>query len=666
MKKTLLLTAAVLSAVFTFAQNPAGSRTNENPWNNRPDVVIKGNELKNFPGGQLTEMLLGRLPGLDQVNLQAAEYQVVYVVDGFVWPAIDLININNIEEIAYYRGGLNSKLGVQNNSAAGLIYITTKTARFKQPFNASVNTLLGYNSIHDGDKKDHTTLQSYNLVLGEGFEQFSWRASAVYNQNTRNLSALDFTHQYQLNADFRYSPLNWLDLGINVNYAPLKGESPVNSKVISAYFSLDDQAKLKQDNWNGFFYAKVKPLQGLINETRILKNNLVSDQDYYSNNYDSGPTFNTQNNTIVLQHNKYTNFSVLNDLSYRFSLNEDQIRVKAGSNFQFNDLKYYSGSQYEFNNAYNGTVSRSSNFYETWSQAKLYTLSADLSLTLYDILSLEAGVRSDKYKGLEQNSHYSPYYYAGLSLKQVFLKELSVVNEVLLFGSYGQYLTGVGFQGFPSYSNLTFNNIQVDEKMKTQSMGLKTSFFNNRFQLSGDWFRDRNYTLSLIVPPNGNPYNYLSKTKREGWRIWASAAILKETKVKWNTGVNIFRNKFESNALDGIVVSNPIETDKQGLQAGSQQNLSYANCFLDMSAYAYFNHPFYAPNNTGNQVGTKATFLNLNYLALGYNFKDQLTGCKTLKNLSVSLLGRNLMQYKKKVAANPVSKTFGIALNASF
>jgi hypothetical protein len=61
----------------------------------------------------------------------------------------------------------------------------------------------------------------------------------------------------------------------------------------------------------------------------------------------------------------------------------------------------------------------------------------------------------------------------------------------------------------------------------------------------------------------------------------------------------------------------------------------------------------------------KTTFINLNYLSFGYNFKDQISG-KKLKELNVSFVARNLVQEKKHIVNNTLSKTVGVALNASF
>lgn len=674
MKKTLLLSAAVLLSVIALAQDHVQSLSTQNPWNDRPDVIIKGQELKNFPGGQLTEMLLGRLPGLGLTD--AKETTVTFIVDGFVWPSIDALNINNIEEVAYYRGGLNSKFGVQNTNSNGVLYITTKTAKFNQPLSATVNTLLGTNILKKENGKDHTTLQSYHVALAQGLDRFSWRATAGYNKNTRNLNRFDFTHQLQLNGDVRFSPLKWLDLGIDVNYAPSKGDSPIEKE---PFRLSEQQSKYKQDNWNGLFYVKAEPLKGLVNETRVLKSSILSDNDLYRlfDSYNGMRRYSKD-----LNKGSYKNFAILNDLSYRFSVNKDRIKFKTAALFQYNDEKFRTDlrqASYDSNMGWDIAADNISTN-DSWIQfrTKMYTFAGDLSVNFYDILSLQGGVRRDHYKGDAGRDFYSPYYYADLNLKNLLLKDIGALNEVLLFGSYGQYRSEIEISnqtataptgGIVQGAGTFYGNSNTNyDKMRVQSYGLKTRFFD-RVSLSGDWYRNDNYIYSLQVASFGS-YVLLFPIENSGWRVWTSAEIFRNSKFKWDAGLNVFKNRVKiGEPLDSqYIVINSVAVSTSAIQAGMQQGFSYANFSLNMNAAAYFNHPVYKVENLAGRPTVKmekSTLINLNYLSFGYNFKDQIAGA-ALKNLNVSFVGRNLVQKKKLVEDDVFSKTVGIALNASF
>lgn len=646
--------------IFTFAAI-AQEKTDQNTWMEHPDFVIKGDELKNFPGGQLSEMLIGRLPGIDVINTANLESQVVFIVDGFVWKSIDAININNIEQIAYYRGGLNAKLGVQNETPNGVILITTKTAKFKQPLKVDVNTILG-NNFYKKElvNKENRMLQSYNVALSQGLDKFSWRASAGFNSGTRNLTGFDFTRQFQLNGDLRFSPLKWLDLGLNVNYAPVKGSLQIDNMQLTNSSTMTTNAKTKYDNWNGAFYMNVKPIKGLVNEIKVLKGKIVVEQGLNTVNtryYD--PSYTAVSYSNDLRNDKYKYLSFQDDLSYRFSIDEDKIKFKAGANFQYHKLEndYYNNHDGLSGISWSGGQSK----------GEYYSIVGDLSVNLYDILSLQGGVRSDKYKNSLTKAIYSPFFYADVNFKAALLKDVDEVNEIHLFGSYGEYRSTLP---------LVNGNYADDlDKMKIQNFGLKTMFFD-RLRLSADWYKNKNYVVLEVELPmsgTGSGYGtvkYISRMEYSGWRVWGSADIFKNTAFKWNAGLNFFKNKTELISLWGSQMTvNPDVDFKPALQAGMQQNFSYANFSLSLNGSAYFNHPVLNHSNTNSSMASlniqKTTFINLNYLSFGYNFKDQISS-KKLKDLNVSFVARNLAQEKKHVIDNILSKTVGVALNASF
>ncbi len=177
----------------------------------------------------------------------------------------------------------------------------------------------------------------------------------------------------------------------------------------------------------------------------------------------------------------------------------------------------------------------------------------------------------------------------------------------------------------------------------------------------------------MQIPSAGTGYQTMKSqfgAENSGWRVWGSADIFKNTAFKWNTGLNFFKNKTELFSLSGSQMTVNSDVDfKPAIQAGMQQNFSYANFYLSLNGSAYFNHPVPNYKNiTSSMVSLKVektTFINLNYLSFGYNFKDQISG-KKLKDLNVSFVARNLVQEKKHVVDNTLSKTVGIALNASF
>lgn len=671
MKKIFTIFITTLFCTLSFAQtleadNPTTetSLSTTNTFIERPDVLIKGDELKNFLGRELSEVLLGRLPGADHINTSNQDSKVVFVVDGIVWANIDAININNVEEIAYYRGGLSGKLGFQNTGFAGIIFITTKTAKLNQRISAEVNTLMGNNSFKNIEKK--STFQSYNVALSQGIEQLSWRASTAFNKATRNLNGYDFNHQFQLNASVNYNPAKWLELKLNANYAPINGVDS-NSTAYDSHTS-NQNFKYKQGNWNGLMSAKISPLKGLTNEISFSKIEIKEDEDNNLINISSHPHI-LPEFSINLRNEEVNNLILTNDLRYRFNLNQDRIIFNIGSFYQYHNTKH---ERKLFRRSRSGgSNSRSEGLTEY--NGKFHSVIGDFSISLYDILSLRAGFRGDIQTETHLKTLYSPFYYSDINLKRLLFKAREKIDAVSLFGSYGEYIAKINFSA-PEEDNkhlIMTGSRNERDKLKIQNYGLRTSFFDNRLHISGDWYRNDNYAYLYTPIPRilgfGGYVVSMVSLKVESWRTWSSADILKNTKFKWTTGISAFRNQ---NIIKTILVSGPqIEPGdnlKPTIQTGTQQKLSYSGFLLDVNAYAYFNNlVFDIESDSENLQPKQSSFLSLNYIYLGYDFKKQLNKY-SIKNLNIGIVSKNNINYQKNIASSPTLKSIAIALNASF
>jgi len=539
--------------------------------------------------------------------------------------------------------------------------------------------LLGSNSFTNGEDKNRSALQSYHVALAQGSEKFLWRTSAVFNKATRNLNSFDFVNQFQLNADAKYKLTDWLDLRVNASYAPAKGDL-LSDKVMADNIVLNQNLNYKQDNWNGMLAARLQPLKGLTNEVKFLKNNITEDfnressyrllypdggfVDYYSVNFEGG---------------RVNSATLINDLSYEFYANQDRIRFKVGALYQYNHDEYN-------NSVITSQVSdgTSSSLSSSEYHIKVNSLVGDFSVNLYDILFINAGVRRDQSKyAVDRKGIYAPFYRANLSLKKVVLKNVDEVNAIDLFGSFGEYLSPVSLssdypmsdfnQRVNSFNRFVFNSTKINDKTKIQNYGLKTSFFKNRLEVSGDFYKNDGFT-SFIVPipsyPEFTGTIMFAPLKEKGWRIWSSADILCTTAFKWNTGLNVFKNNYEIGSIPEIDTQTTTSDNfvsKSAVQAGMQQRFSYAGFSLNVNGYAYFKNPVTNARfdeNGFNVAIDKTSFVNLNYIYLGYNFKEQI-GRSLFKNLNVGIVSKNDLHYKKNINSMPLARTLGIALNAT-
>ncbi|RQO67387.1 hypothetical protein DBR43_22890 [Pedobacter sp. KBW06] len=672
MKKMLFLIGISLLSLQGMAQETTGSSPNKDTWIDQPDVVIKGEDLKNFPGSSLTELLLGRLPGLSQQQTAPLYNELVFVVDGLVWNNVNAINIYNIEDISYYRGGLASKFGVKN-SGRSIVLIRTKTAGFNQAFSATANVLAGVTFPKEGSDNKRMYPQSYNVILAEGSDKISWRGSATYRNSYIYAEKIDRDEQFQLNGNVRYRPLKWLDLGASVNYAPANFEnSEWGGRANNLYRS---ENKIDIDHWNGFFTAAIRPVKGLLNEFNVLKQSLRNENELQGTNDMPGMPRVISNEAGNL---KINNFSVMNNLNYSFGIHQDRVKFKVAGIYQFERIDQKGMQSAIYYQETNGVPSTTLSTSETRTGGKsgLHSLIGDLSVNLYDILFLQAGVRRDGFsvnESLLENKKkgmYAPYYAAKLNLKNALVKDIDGISQLQLFAAFGQYRTPVEIStGSENYIGFVLNRDR--DKLSMQNYGINTAFFNNRLRVSGDWFRSNNYSYLRISLPTGGDglagVNLETESKTEGWRLWSSADIFRNTPFRWTTGLSIYKNRVKRSSLrESFFQLNDDGKNNQPLQMGMQHQFAYGNFSLDVNGYAYFKQPetFLEYGSVLKLNTRKATYLNLNFLSLGYDFKSVMSN-KTFKGFRVNVIGRNIVQHQKESMLGKMPRTVALALSTT-
>lgn len=657
MRKRLLLSFALLLSCPVFAQNQPGVTPNQTVWIDHPDVVIKGSELQNFPSGNLLEMLSGRLPGFNPIREGQVSASPLFVVDGIIWRDVSFININNIEEVAWYRGGLSGKFGVKNNEA-GVLLITTKAVNFNQALQTTVHAQAGVGFLNgnQNDKKE-AYLQSYQATMSEGLGKFAWSASAAYRNGYLYKGEADRDEQFQFRGTLTYAPLKWLTLNLSGNFAPNR----------NAYqWGVMRQARLDKfytnqslDLWNVFFNIKAEPVKGLVNEFNILKRKTGEDVRLLG----ISEYVNANSNSFLRDSvsSRLNEFNLMNNLSYTFGLDQGRVRIKASAIYQYESFKQDDYKQFYSYYYSQGNVQSSISETRQGSEGKLNSGVLDLAVNLYGIVALQGGVRGDDFNNKpELKTLYSPYYNARVFLKPLLFKNIGVINEFSLYSSFSQYH---GFF-FMKNSDGIINSYPNENRSKIQNYGVATSFFNNRFHLSGDWYRNNGGGLSNSFVYSDE--NFPSETQAQGWRIWSSVDLLREGAFKWNAGINVFRSKrkftYDVNYFGRITFD-----DIEGAQMGLQQRFVYRNFTLDMNGYADFNQYSSHISNETNSSGfvqKRYSFINLNYVALGYRF-NRRPDARSFKDFTLSLIGTNLIQDKNDPNFKALYRTLGLSLRTT-
>src|SRR5690606_3775551 len=220
-------------------------------------------------------------------------------------------------------GGLTSKLGLQNVSSGGVILIKTKTAEFKQPFNASINTIAGNNTFKTAGKDKNSTLQSYNVILNQGLDKFAWRTSAVFNKAVNNLHEQDINHNFQLNTNVRYKPLEWLELEGSANYVPQRGNLSFNE--IAQIRDISEERDMGKTIRDGVLAARFQPIKGLTNEVKFINKRVT---ETFTTN--TRTAYLTGSQTLDIEENRRSsrlnNSTLINELSYQFTADRDRIK----------------------------------------------------------------------------------------------------------------------------------------------------------------------------------------------------------------------------------------------------------------------------------------------------------------------------------------------------
>jgi hypothetical protein len=371
-------------------------------------------------------------------------------------------------------------------------------------------------------------------------------------------------------------------------------------------------------------------------------------------------------------------------------LNDDQITIRTGALFQYNKLSQRNEAE---TRAFFGLAESytQSTMEQQWSNRQ-NSIAISASADIYKLLTVQTGLRADNgaYFG-DKKFSYSPYGYVDLSVKQALLKDAKHITSFILFASFGQDRTTIGFNNQVSpwgYSSptpiipgyvLNRDYEVTDRRSETLSAGMKSSFFDNRLKFVLDWYQSDYFAPWVVQIPGAvsGSVGYASFTslvpvRFSGWRTWLNVDLLQSSSLKWSTAFYINKNNVKTRKMQGYDLtphSGELQYNNTKPQAGMQHQFSYNKFYLSANAYVYVDQPHTQIDDTTWPMPTmsvvEGTLYNLNYLTLGYTF-NRISTVQSDKDLRISLVGRNLLQHKEGGFDNYLSKTIGIALNLQF
>ncbi|MDR1555969.1 MAG: TonB-dependent receptor [Tannerellaceae bacterium] len=267
---------------------------------------------------------------------------------------------------------------------------------------------------------------------------------------------------------------------------------------------------------------------------------------------------------------------------------------------QENNSNYIRSRSYPNNLVY--TLNAVSNdIYQGNSDESEWSLISYLARINYNYNSkyyITTSIRSDGSSRFGREKKYGYFPSAALAWRvseEEFIKEISLISNLKIRASYGEtgnnnignyaHLATVGYESYVfgntaiggvSPSNIE-NALLTWEKQSSLNFGLDASLFDNRINLTVDYFRTKNYELLLnVYVPQITGFNTslqnIGEVENSGWEFTLNTLNFSGV-FEWNTDFNIsaFKNKVLKLGPEGA----PIISTNHITQIGQPMGMFY-------------------------------------------------------------------------------------------
>lgn len=321
-------------------------------------------------------------------------------------------------------------------------------------------------------------------------------------------------------------------------------------------------------NLTGNAFAKVKIIEGLNATTQIGINYLnVEDYLFYSPIHGDGRGVKGR---VRQSFSPAFRYNWQNTLDYSKAFNNHSINVVLGQEAQKTRSRYLEGEGTDLSNIFfaeNGNMisnTLAEQFYAGGlSEKALVSYFGRVNYSFADRYLISATLRQDKISSLPWGKQDAVLPGASIGWRiseEAFFKDFNVVNDFKLRGGYAK-VGNVEIGSFP-YAG-TFAPVQYGdwsgvryyrlgnpklqfETSKKMNIGLDLSVFNNRIQLTADFFRNDidNIILAAPTPPSlGVPRNSIATNIgsmfNKGWELSLNTTNISTGSLSWNSTLNI-------------------------------------------------------------------------------------------------------------------------------
>jgi hypothetical protein len=656
------------------------SRT-PNPHSPAPLIVVKGDEIRRFPGTNFMDAVNGLFPWVSSLSPDANEF--LFVVNGFVLPDINSLSLNDIEEVTFVKNDLNGRLFPF--SRAGTFYVTTRkhtgakaTINFNSQYNAvwqqnnrngqNVTTSPVITSKQNFDNKAGHLLSNQSSLLAGG-NKWELYLSAQLDQSAGPTNASTTISTNQLNRKDT-SVYNARDRFLNVrSFAQFiyRSSATLEFGITGSYFHGDLQQNRTQADYNptgsftgayrsksvlpyyhGGAFINWQPLKNLSNRVSAEYANDELTEDGSNQTIGTStafPSITSVKTSRALLKNK--RLLLRDELKYNFVTNS---RIRAGVSTVFSYLDQEPDFAYnEFMTTTGGAASASGSTMHY--KQKLTSLNPAFYFSYNNILSAYGGYAFLLNKDISKASssdRSNPYAGLVFDFKQMTRStkisrlDLSLTYADMARNNANNYwLPGIAnaAQFFPSsimsfgtsipvfsIPNPSLANIIL--KNRLAAVEANAGFKNNKLLIGAAYNELRSDFIYLYNFSFGGVNSVMALRaieKKHGVSGYVAAKLIDKQSKSWLLRFNALLSNADYDLQNNNVPSIKL---KDEFQAGLQNHFTYKKWYGQVNGLMQLN------DNTVN------TFI-LNYLLVGYNFSGRKSNM--MNKVSIFAHARNLL-----------------------
>jgi TonB-linked SusC/RagA family outer membrane protein len=491
-------------------------------------------------------------------------------------------------------------------------------------------------------------IQSYTISASGGNDKTKYYISSNYIDQKGIIINSDYK-RYSVRANVENKIKDWIAVGVNLSLANSKRNDPdtdtnagpiSRSILVAPVVGLDEQTidggyyyyhanfylnpihlakeilnETKSNHLMSNFYAELTPIKNLVFRTSFGSDiNSDKNQYYKTNNINRGSgSFGSVSNALT------QSYLSENTLNYNLATDDWTLNLLGGYTYQEETYEYsylkktgFPDDDIKTLNA--GTVLDSgTSTAEKWS---LISYLARANMSYIDKYIFSASIRRDGCSRFGKDNRWGifPSASAGWIIsEESFMEDFKdVVSNLKLRASIGtvgnnnignyssiglmtatKYIVDDSSEG--GYSPSSFSNMNLGwEKTSTTDLGVDLGFYNNRVNLTFDYYISNTKDLLLQVPiPQvtgfSNALQNIGKVQNRGYEIELLTKNL-VGRFKWTTAFNISHNKNEvkelgpdGSAITGYLSGFPITITRIGDAIGSYYLLETDGLFKDQA-----------------------------------------------------------------------------------